>query len=60
MKIAKLPLDQYGNSFKMLHKYGYDGTTGLGPQKQGRIEPVLPQENTKTKGLGYKHITKVT
>lgn len=26
----KLPLDQYGNGFKMLQRHDYNGTTGLG------------------------------
>lgn len=60
MEIACLPLDHYGNGFKMLQKYGYDGATGLGLQQQGRLELVLPQENLKNQGLGYKNVTKIT
>lgn len=41
MTIACLPLDHYGNGFKMLQKHGYDGTIGLGLQQQGRLELVL-------------------
>lgn len=60
INLIKLPLDQYGNGFRMLQKHGYDGTTGLGPHKQGRIEPILPQENLKNQGLGYKATKKIT
>lgn len=32
----------------------------MGPQKQGRIELVLPQENPNNQGLGYKYTTTIT
>lgn len=56
--VMKLPLDLYRNGFTMLQRHGYDGTTRLGLNAQGIIEPILPIDNPKHQGLGYSHIEK--
>lgn len=42
---VRLPLDQYGNGFKMLKNHDYEGTIGLGAHAQGIIEPIPSLEN---------------
>lgn len=59
MTIPRLVLDKYGNGLKMLQNHGYDGSTCLGLQKQGILELVVPNDNLKNKGLGYKHVPNI-
>lgn len=51
-----LPIDQYGNRFKIIQKMGYDGKGPIKKWKEGIVEPIQPtfsniRENI---GLGYK------
>lgn len=60
MIVPRIPLHQYGNGYKMLQRHGYDDTRGLGLQNKWILEPVLPQENLKNQGLGYKYVPPIT
>ena len=48
-----LPLAKYVTGYKMIQKYGYDGTTGLGARHQGIYELIDPPFQRNKRGLGY-------
>ena len=39
-EITPISPDRYGPRFTIMQKKGYDGCSGLGPQKQGIVQPI--------------------
>ena len=46
--------NKYGPGFTIMQKKGYDGCSGLGPQKKGIIQPVTALGRPYSLGLGFK------
>lgn len=51
---TRMPVEQYGKGFTIMQKKGYDGHSGLGPDKKGRLEPIIPMMRHKYLGLGFE------
>lgn len=46
--------NKYGHGFTIMQKKGYNGCSGLGPQKQGIIEPITISGQPRSLGLRFK------
>lgn len=51
-----LPVQQYGKGFEIMKEKGYDGISGLGINKNGMREPLMPPKIPKNLGLEFKPI----
>lgn len=50
---SPLPVQIYGKGYDIMKARGYDGASGLGRNKTGRREPIMPPCRPKILGLGY-------
>ena len=53
-KTTPISPHKYGPRFTIMQKKGYDGCSGLGPHKQGIIEPIVKTGHSRSLGLGFK------